>query len=208
MNEKIEKLISDLKQFSNQLAEVRDYYWLKIDRSCEKEQQKGKDFDNKFERIKEKYLQTEETLSNFLKVSFYDPKETIRKKAIEICYEKYPNFEEKNEVEKNTLIQFTIDLLEQNTFPPPRPPINPDTNSGNKNKGTRKGLQSQLDDEIRNAAKEIWERDNTITGATLRHILNQTRPAEEQFGTEYTHPFSSMVCSWNIRKQKMLKKIR
>jgi len=101
MKEKLEKYITTLKQMSNQLPEFRDDFWLKIDRSNEVDKQRGIEFDNKFERIKEKYLQAESALSIFLENSFYDQKEEV----IKILKQKHLDFDSWPDSAKNALIE-------------------------------------------------------------------------------------------------------
>jgi hypothetical protein len=50
MNSKVEKFINGLKQLNTQLSELREYFWLGIDRNDETEWQRGFLFDSKFEK--------------------------------------------------------------------------------------------------------------------------------------------------------------
>ena len=79
MNEKIEKFICDLKQLNIQLPELRDYFWLNIDRSNETDMQSGISFDKKFEKITSALNSIEKQIIKFLENSFNDPKEQCHK---------------------------------------------------------------------------------------------------------------------------------
>ena len=117
MTERVEKFVTDLKQLSNQLSEMRDYYWLDIDRSSDADRQKGILFDEKFEKVNELFQKTEKSVCKFLEDAFNDPEREARKKAIKLLYEEFPNFKDWNEDAKNALIEkYTKDLLKANTL--------------------------------------------------------------------------------------------
>ncbi|MDR0206534.1 MAG: hypothetical protein LBI45_04680 [Bacteroidales bacterium] len=116
MNEKIEKFICDLKQLNIQLPELRDYFWLNIDRSNETDMQRGILFDKKFEKIKSNFKITEKYVIKFLENSFNDPKVEARKEAINKLSLEFQSFNEWDEVAKNALIEkYTNDILIKTT---------------------------------------------------------------------------------------------
>jgi hypothetical protein len=49
MTEQIKNILAELKAMQAKLPELRDLFWLKIDRYDEAEQQRGVEFDEKFE---------------------------------------------------------------------------------------------------------------------------------------------------------------
>jgi len=114
MNEKIKKFITDLKQLSIQLPELREYFWLDIDRSSDTDKQRGILFDSKFEKIKEQFLRTEKTMCKFLEDSFHNPKEEAKKEALKKLISEFQNFDEWDEIAKNALIEkYTNDILQK-----------------------------------------------------------------------------------------------
>jgi hypothetical protein len=54
MTEQIEKILDELKAIQAKLSELRDLFWLKIDRYRESDQQRGVAFDEKFEQQRNK----------------------------------------------------------------------------------------------------------------------------------------------------------
>jgi hypothetical protein len=116
MNEKVEKFINDLELLNSQLHEMREYFWLNIDRTNETDRQRGILFDNKFEKIKDQFLQNKKTVGNFLEKSFFDPKKEARNEALNKLYSEFANFDEWDEIAKNALIEkYTNDILKINT---------------------------------------------------------------------------------------------
>jgi len=116
MNKKVEKFINDLELLNGQLHEMREYFWLNIDRTNETDRQRGILFDNKFEKIKDQFLRTEKTVSKFLEKSFFDPKEEARKEALNKLYSEFANFDEWDEIAKNALLEKYInDIVKINT---------------------------------------------------------------------------------------------
>lgn len=112
MNEKVEKFINDLELLSSQLNEMREYFWLNIDRTNETDRQRGILFNNKFEKIKDQFLRTEKTVNKFLEKSFFDPKEEAHKEALNKLYCEFANFDEWDAIAKNALIEkYTNDII-------------------------------------------------------------------------------------------------
>jgi hypothetical protein len=50
MTEQVENILAELKAIQAKLPELRDLFWLKIDRYDEDDRQRGEMFDGKFER--------------------------------------------------------------------------------------------------------------------------------------------------------------
>ena len=117
MTEKVEKFVNDLKQLSNQFSEMRDYYWLDIDRSSDADRKKGILFDGKFEKVNELFQKTEKSVCKFLEDAFNDPEREVRKKAVKLLAEEFSNFKDWNEDAKSALIEkYTKDLLKTKTM--------------------------------------------------------------------------------------------
>ena len=118
MNEKVEKFIHNLKQLNEQLPEIRDYFWLDIDRSSDTDRQRGIVFDSKFEKIKTLFSQSEKKVTAFLEESFYNPQKEAYKEAMVKLKAEFPNFDDWNEEAKNALIEkYTNDILKSITKP-------------------------------------------------------------------------------------------
>ena len=115
MKEKVEKFTNDIKQLIPQLAELRDLYWLNIDRSNDADRERGRLFNHKFNKIQEQFLRTEKTVIKFLEQAFANPKELAREEAINKLSVEFPNFSEWDSVAKNALIEkYTQDILNAN----------------------------------------------------------------------------------------------
>jgi hypothetical protein len=89
-----------------QLPELRDLYWLKIDRYNEADQQRGVAFDEKFEQYRGKLFRVIDSFSAFIEKSFAPSAEEMAKeKAIQKLRAEFPGFDEWNEEAKKALLE-------------------------------------------------------------------------------------------------------
>ena len=109
MDSKVEKLINDLKQLNTQLPELRDLYWLKIDRYSEVELQRGVAFDEKFEQQRDKLCRMIDSFTVFVEKSFAPSAEEIaREKALQKLRAEFSGFDDWNEEAKKALLEREI----------------------------------------------------------------------------------------------------
>lgn len=112
MNEQIDKIIEELNSIKNKFPDIRDLFWLKIDRYKEDDLNKGVEFDKKYEQQCDKLSRSIIAFSKFIEKSFEPSTEEIaRDRAIQKLKADYPNFEEWNEEAKIALIERETDIL-------------------------------------------------------------------------------------------------
>ena len=101
MTEQIKNIISELNAIQAKLPELRELFWLKIDRYNEAEQQRGVAFDERFEQQRKKLFRTIEAFSAFIEKSFAPTSEEVAKeKALQKLCTEFPSFNDWNEVAK------------------------------------------------------------------------------------------------------------
>jgi len=132
MNSTIEKFINDLKQLNAQLPELRDLFWLKIDRYNDVEQQRGIVFDEKYKQQRDKFYRVVDNLTTFIEKSFAQSAEEVAKeKALQKLCAEFPSFNEWNEEAKKALLEREITdflakaqqkIVQKNTEEPNRGP--------------------------------------------------------------------------------------
>jgi len=112
MKEKVEKFINELKQLNNQLPELRDLFWLNIDRYNETDQQRGVAFDEKFEQQRDKLFRVIDSFSVFIEKSFAPSAEELAKeKALQKLNAEFPGFGDWNEEAKKALLEREIQAI-------------------------------------------------------------------------------------------------
>ncbi|MDR1097390.1 MAG: hypothetical protein LBL57_04595, partial [Tannerella sp.] len=113
MTEQIEKILAELKAVQAKLPELRDLFWLKIDRYSESDQQRGVAFDEKFEQQRNKLFRVIDSFTAFIEKSFAPTDEEVtREKALQKLRAEFPGFDEWNEEAKKALLEREIkDIL-------------------------------------------------------------------------------------------------
>jgi hypothetical protein len=115
MTEQVEKIISELKAIQTKLPELRDLFWLKIDRFNEDDRQRGETFDEKFERQTTNLYRVIDSFTTFIEKSFTPTAEEVAKeKAIEKLRAEFPSFDDWNEEAKNALITREVKAILNN----------------------------------------------------------------------------------------------
>lgn len=117
MTEQIKNILIELKAIQAKLPELRDLFWLKIDRYNEADQQRGVAFDEKFEQQRDKLFRVIDSFSAFIEKSFAPSAEEIAKeKALQKLRVEFPGFDDWNEEAKKALLEREmIDLLKTRT---------------------------------------------------------------------------------------------
>lgn len=117
MTEQIKNILIELKAIQAKLPELRDLFWLKIDRYNEADQQRGVAFDEKFEQQRDKLFRVIDSFSAFIEKSFAPSAEEIAKeKALQKLRVEFPGFDGWNEEAKKALLEREmIDLLKTRT---------------------------------------------------------------------------------------------
>ena len=117
MTEQIKNILIELKAIQAKLPELRDLFWLKIDRYNEADQQRGVAFDEKFEQQRDKLFRVIDSFSAFIEKSFAPNAEEIAKeKALQKLRVEFPGFDGWNEEAKKALLEREmIDLLKTRT---------------------------------------------------------------------------------------------
>jgi hypothetical protein len=106
MTEQIKNILAELKAIQTKLPELRDLYWLKIDRYNEADQQRGVAFDEKFEQQREKLFRAIDNFSTFIEKSFAPSAEEVaRQKALQKLRTEFPGFDDWNEEAKKALLE-------------------------------------------------------------------------------------------------------
>jgi len=95
-----------------QLPELRDLYWLKIDRYNEADQQRGVAFDEKFEQQRNKLSRVIDSFSAFIEKSFTPSAEEIAKeKALQKLRTEFSSFDDWNEEAKKALLEREVNEI-------------------------------------------------------------------------------------------------
>lgn len=117
MTEQIKNILIELKAIQAKLPELRDLFWLKIDRYNEADQQRGVAFDEKFEQQRDKLFRVIDSFLAFIEKSFAPNAEEIAKeKALQKLRVEFPGFDGWNEEAKKALLEREmIDLLKTRT---------------------------------------------------------------------------------------------
>ena len=106
MTAEIEKIINELKAIQAKLPELRDLYWLKIDRYNETDQQRGVVFDEKFEQQRNKLFRAIDSFTVFIEKSFAPTAEEVAKeKILQKLRVEFPSFDDWNEDAKKALLE-------------------------------------------------------------------------------------------------------
>jgi hypothetical protein len=106
MIEQVENILNELKAIQVKLPELRDFFWLKIDRYNEADQQRGVVFDEKFEQQRDKLVRTIDNFTAFAERSFAPSVEEIAKeKALQKLRAEFPSFDDWNEEAKKALLE-------------------------------------------------------------------------------------------------------
>lgn len=112
MTEQIKNILSELKAIQAKLPELRELFWLKIDRYNEADQQRGVAFDEIFEQKLNKLFRTIEAFSAFIEKSFAPTFEEVAKeKALQKLCTEFPGFNDWNEEAKNALLEREIQSI-------------------------------------------------------------------------------------------------
>ncbi len=112
MPDQIKNILSEFDAIQTKLPELRELFWLKIDRYNEADQQRGVAFDEKFERQCEKLFRRIDSFSAFIKRSFAPSAEELAKeKALEKLRSEFPGFDEWNEEAKRALLEREIQTI-------------------------------------------------------------------------------------------------
>ncbi len=112
MKEQVNKIIENLNTITTKFSDIRDLFWLKIDRYKEEDLKKGVEFDKKYAQQCSKLSRSINTFSKFIEKSFEPSEDEIaRDKAIQKLKADYPNFEEWNVEAKDALIERETDML-------------------------------------------------------------------------------------------------
>jgi hypothetical protein len=106
MTEQIENILAELKVIQAKLPELRDLFWLKIDRYNEADQQRGVAFDEKFEQQRDKLSRVIDSFSAFIEKSFAPSAEEVaREKALQKLRAEFPGFDDWNKEAKKALLE-------------------------------------------------------------------------------------------------------
>lgn len=113
MTEQIENILAELKAIQAKLPELRDLFWLKIDRYNEADQQRGVAFDEKFEQQRNKLFRVIDSFSAFIEKNFAPSAEEVaREKALQKLRTEFLGFDDWNEEAKKALLEREMnDLL-------------------------------------------------------------------------------------------------
>ena len=123
------------------LPELRDLFWLKIDRYDEAEQQRGVEFDEKFEQQCGKLVRAIDSFTTFIEKSFTPSAEEIAKeKARQKLRAEFPNFDDWNKEAKKALLEREVQALLEKI---PQKIVR--TNSEEPNRGPKYQINNQPD---------------------------------------------------------------
>ena len=112
MIEQIKNILAEFKAMQAKLPELRDLFWLKIDRYDEAEQQRGVEFDEKFEQQCGKLVRAIDSFTTFIEKSFTPSAEEIAKeKARQKLRAEFPNFDDWNKEAKKALFEREMNEL-------------------------------------------------------------------------------------------------
>ena len=112
MTEQIINILSELNAIQAKLPELRELFWLKIDRYNEADQQRGVAFDERFEQQRGKLFRAIETFSAFIEKSFAPTSEEVAKgKALQKLCAEFPGFNDWNEEAKKALLEREIQTI-------------------------------------------------------------------------------------------------
>lgn len=139
MIEQIENILSELKAITVKLPELRDLFWLKIDRYDETDLQRGVAFDEKIEQQCDKLIRAIDSFTSFAEKSFTPSTEEIAKgKALEKLRAEFQGFDNWNREAKKALLEREIQ-----TFPVKIPQRVVKTNSEKPNHGPKYQINDQ-----------------------------------------------------------------
>lgn len=112
MKEQIKNILSELNAIQAKLPELRELFWLKIDRYNEADQQRGLAFDERFEHQRSKLFHTIESFSTFIEKSFAPTSEEVAKeRALQKLCAEFPGFNDWNEEAKKALLEREIQTI-------------------------------------------------------------------------------------------------
>lgn len=112
MTEQIKNILDELKSTQTKLPELRDLFWLKIDRYNEIDQKRGVEFDDKFRKQYEKLVRAIDSFVAFTERSFAPSAEEIAKvKALQKLCVEFPGFNDWNEEAKKALLKREMNIL-------------------------------------------------------------------------------------------------
>lgn len=109
MTEQKNNILAELKLIQEKLPQLRDLFWLKIDRYNEVDQQRGIVFDEKYKNKRDKLSRALDSFSVFIEKSFAPSAEEVAKeKALQKLCAEFPSFNEWNEEAKKALLEREI----------------------------------------------------------------------------------------------------
>ncbi|MDR0606145.1 MAG: hypothetical protein LBG80_17840 [Bacteroidales bacterium] len=112
MTEQIKNILAELNAMRVKLSELRDLFWLKIDRYNEADQQRGVAFDEKFEQQRDKLFHVIDSFTAFIEKSFAPNAEEIAKeKALQKLRAEFSDFDSWNEEAKKALLEREIQTI-------------------------------------------------------------------------------------------------
>lgn len=112
MTEQIKNILSELNAIQAKLPELRELFWLKIDRYNEVDQQRGEAFDERFKHQLSKLFRTIESFSAFIEKSFAPTSEEVAKeRALQKLCAEFPGFNDWNEEAKKALLEREIQTI-------------------------------------------------------------------------------------------------
>jgi hypothetical protein len=109
MAEQIDNILAELKLIQTKLPELRDLFWLKIDRYSEIDQQRGIVFNGKFEQQRNRLFRALDSFSVFIEKSFAPSDEgKAKEKALQKLCAEFPSFLDWTEEAKKALLEREI----------------------------------------------------------------------------------------------------
>lgn len=123
MTVQIKNLLSELNAIQAKLPELRELFWLKIDRYNTVDQQHGQAFDERFEQQHSKLVRTIESFTAFIEKSFAPTADELAKESAvqKLCTE-LTGFNDLNEEVKKALLDREI-KIQRNAVKTPKETI-------------------------------------------------------------------------------------
>lgn len=112
MKEQVDKILEELNLIKTKFSDIRDLFWLKLDRYSKVDVEKGVKFDEKYDQQCSKLSRAINAFSNFVEKHFEPSKEEIaREKALQKLRFEFPNFNEWSTDVQNALIKKEVEIL-------------------------------------------------------------------------------------------------